>query len=158
MDPSTGGNDEDKCRRGSIEEFGKSSGCSCSAGWLWIIHWCISANFGQSLDPETVEALACREGVALATDLNLSKVQLACDSANVVRSIKSIALGSYGHAVREIQASSSCFESSVFVHEGRESNGDAHSLARSSVLFELHRQVWFFKPPEGINTRVTMNQ
>ena len=112
----------------------------------------------RGLDPETVEALACREGVALATDLNLSKVQLACDSANVVRSIKSIALGSYGHVVREIQASSSCFESFDFVHKGRESNGDAHSLARSSVSFELRRQVWFFEPPEGICTRVTMNQ
>ena len=112
----------------------------------------------RGLDPETVEALACREGVALATDLNLSKVQLACDSANVVRSIKSVALGSYGHVVREIQASSSCFESFDFVHEGRESNGDAHSLARSSVLFELRKQVWFFEPPEGICTRVTMNQ
>ncbi|KAK1697446.1 hypothetical protein QYE76_014143 [Lolium multiflorum] len=39
-------------------------------------------------DPETMEALACREGLALATDLNLQRLRLASDCANVVRAIK----------------------------------------------------------------------
>ncbi|KAK1608489.1 hypothetical protein QYE76_032162 [Lolium multiflorum] len=36
-------------------------------------------------DPETMEAVACREGLALASDLNLQRIRLASDCANVVR-------------------------------------------------------------------------
>lgn len=50
--------------------------------------------------PETLEALACREGLSLASDLLLHRVRLASDCANVVRSIHDEALGPYGHVVR----------------------------------------------------------
>jgi hypothetical protein len=40
------------------------------------------------MDPETMEALACREGLAFAIDLNLQRLCLASDCANAVRAIK----------------------------------------------------------------------
>ena len=63
-------------------------------------------------DPETMEAIACREGLALASDLGLQKLQLASDCANVVRSIRDNGLGQYGHIVQEINARAGAFVSS----------------------------------------------
>jgi hypothetical protein len=96
-------------------------------------------------DPETMEALACREGLSLAMDLNLQRFRLACDNKNVIRSLSGMGMGAYGHVVREIKA-----RASVFVHENRASNVDAHVLARSSIYAPLGRHVWFLEPTDGI--------
>jgi hypothetical protein len=40
------------------------------------------------IDPETMEAVACREGLALASDLMLQRFKLASDCESVVRSIR----------------------------------------------------------------------
>lgn len=80
-------------------------------------------------EPETVEALACREGLALASDLLLRKFRLASDNANVIRSIGESGMGAYGHVVREIKARTTEFQIVEFVHEKRESNVDAHCVA-----------------------------
>jgi hypothetical protein len=40
-----------------------------------------------SFDPETVEAIACKEGLALAADLMLQKLRLATECASVVRAL-----------------------------------------------------------------------
>jgi len=103
-------------------------------------------------DPETMEAIACREGLALASDLMFRKVRLASDNVSVVRSFKGD-----GKDVQEIKASSAAFESFDFVHEGRVSNVDDHCLARSCVNCELGRQVWLLSPPEGVCTSVHQN-
>ena len=39
-------------------------------------------------DVETAEAIACREGLALASGLTLQSIWLASDNANVIRSYK----------------------------------------------------------------------
>ncbi|KAJ1268178.1 hypothetical protein BS78_07G117000 [Paspalum vaginatum] len=52
-------------------------------------------------DPETMEALACREGLALANDLQLQRIRLASDCIN------------------EIKARMKSFTSVEVVHEGR---------------------------------------
>jgi hypothetical protein len=53
-------------------------------------------------DPETMEATACREGMALASDLNLQHIKLASECANDIRRIQSgDVLGHYGQIVRE---------------------------------------------------------
>ncbi|GJN02011.1 hypothetical protein PR202_ga19322 [Eleusine coracana subsp. coracana] len=93
-------------------------------------------------NPETVEAIACREGLALASDFAIERFRLACDNINVIRSIRGEGKGLYGHVVLEIQARAQGFESVDFVHEGRNSNGDAHSLARSSIYYDVGRLVW----------------
>ena len=59
--------------------------------------------------PETAEAMACREGLALAKDLALQKILIATDCANVVRSIQGHGTGPYGHITREIKAEMASF-------------------------------------------------
>ncbi|CAN6244690.1 unnamed protein product [Urochloa humidicola] len=109
-------------------------------------------------DPETMETLACREGLALASDLALNRVRLACDCANVIRSIKRDGKGPYGQIVQEIKARKEDFTAVDFVYEGRGFNMEAHRLARSSVYYELGRRVWFLTPPDGCNLISTTNQ
>ncbi|CAN6197568.1 unnamed protein product [Urochloa humidicola] len=111
------------------------------------------------MNPEIMEALACREGLALASDLALHRVRLTCDSANVVRSIRGDGKDAYGYVVHEIQAMKGDFTELDIVHEGRDSNVDAHKLARSSLYFEIGRRVLFLSPLEGIcNSIQTTNQ
>ncbi|TVU32166.1 hypothetical protein EJB05_23886, partial [Eragrostis curvula] len=91
-------------------------------------------------EPKTMEALAVREGPALATDLCLQSFRLASDNAN----------GVYGHIVQEIKATTRVFTKVEMVHEGRATNGDAHRLARGSIYEEVGRHVWLIYPPEGV--------
>nr|TKW32478.1 hypothetical protein SEVIR_2G170900v2 [Setaria viridis] len=65
-------------------------------------------------DTETAGALACREGLALASDLLIQKFWLVNDCAS-------------------INAGRGRFEVAEVVHESRRSNIDAHPLARSSI-------------------------
>jgi hypothetical protein len=102
-----------------------------------------------------MEALACREGLSLAMDLNLQRFRLACDNKNVIRSLSGMGMGAYGHVVREIKARASVFIHSEFVHENRASNVDAHVLARSSIYAPLGRHVWFIEQPDGICSTYT---
>jgi ribonuclease HI len=55
-------------------------------------------------DPETLEAMAVREGLALASDLALQSFRIAFDNAGVVRSISESAFGQYGQIIKEIKA------------------------------------------------------
>ena len=110
------------------------------------------------LEPNTVETIACKKGLALARDLVLRDFRLSCDNAEVIRSIREGTMGSYGHIVQEIRARSREFNFVDFVHEGRQSNFDAHVLARSSVYDELGRYVWFVSPPNGICIFMKLNK
>jgi len=47
-------------------------------------------------DPETLEILACREGLALASDLLISKARVASDCVNAVNSLQGEGMGQYG--------------------------------------------------------------
>lgn len=83
-------------------------------------------------EPEMLEAVACREGLALASVLYLQRIRLASDCNNVVRSFREDFL---------------TFE---VVHENRSTNVDAHRLARSSVYASLGRHVWFTDTSAGL--------
>jgi hypothetical protein len=41
-------------------------------------------------NPEVVETIACREDMALASDLVLQKIRVACDCINAVKSINAV--------------------------------------------------------------------
>jgi hypothetical protein len=56
----------------------------------------------------------------------------------------------YGYIVREILSRAREFGRTEFVHEYRESNEDAHILARSSVYSSVGRHVWFMASPDGV--------
>ena len=93
-----------------------------------------------------MEAVACRDSLALASDLLLQKIRVACDNITVVRNIRGKGFGSYGHVIQEIKTRGDSFTSVEFVHEGRMSNGDAHRLARGSLYETIGRHVWLMSP------------
>jgi hypothetical protein len=81
---------------------------------------------------------------------------LVSDCANVVKNTKGTAMGHYGQIVQEIKAAATCFQSIKFIHERRESNVDAHNLARSCLYKGLGRHVWFISAPMGIVTHTLL--
>ena len=106
-------------------------------------------------DPETAEVLACREGLALATDLLSRRVCIATDCATVVKNLEGPGMGCYSQVIRELKAGMATFDRAKIVHEGRASNVDAHRLARSSIYETEGRHVWFLFPPDGVCTSFT---
>ena len=70
----------------------------------------------------------------------------------VVKSIHGQGMGFYGHIVMEIKAGAARFLDAQFVHEGRNSNGDAHRRARSSIYEAVGRHVWLLAPPDRVCT------
>lgn len=105
--------------------------------------------FSGISDPETLEAMACREGLALASDLLLQRIMVASDCINAIRSIQEESMGQYGQITKEIRATSEQFLNVDFIHESQESNHDAHSLARSAIYDTLGRRVWLIDPPSS---------
>jgi len=101
-------------------------------------------------EPEIMEALALREGMALAKDLSLRQVRMARDCANAGRSMKGPTMGVYVQIIRELKEEVATFQLMEIVHEKRGANRDAHSLARSTLFMEVGRYVWFFDPPDGV--------
>lgn len=55
-------------------------------------------------DPTVLEAIACREGIALAEDLNLHSFVIACDSKQVVCDITNSSIGRYGPIISRIKS------------------------------------------------------
>ena len=101
-------------------------------------------------DPGTLEALACREAIALAQDLSLDRVVVSSDCLEVIRSMKSANLGRFSTILKEIKASTSGFSVVSFIHEKRELNREAHSLARGSTSLNVGRHIWLLETPDTI--------
>jgi ribonuclease HI len=108
----------------------------------------LTLNVGYS--PATLEAMACREALALAQDLNIQKICVASDCLEVIKNLTQPYDGRYVAVIREIKDTTTLFQSVVFKHEARASNGEAHRLARSSVSVSLGRRVWLLQPPEHL--------
>jgi ribonuclease HI len=85
-------------------------------------------------DPETMEVVACRECLALTSDLMLQHFKIVLDCDSVVRSIRGEGRGPYGQIVKEIKDQASVFESCIIVQEGRSSNRDAHFSQKFSLF------------------------
>jgi ribonuclease HI len=102
-------------------------------------------------DPEILEAMAVREGVNLAQDLNLPRIRLATDCLSVVKALKEVNLGSYSHIIQEIKANAASLEEVSFVNEHRSSNREAHNLARLVLSYSVGRYIWPVSPPEGVS-------
>ena len=68
-------------------------------------------------DPETVEAIACKEGLSLASDLMVQHFRLASDNVNVIRGMKEDEIAVHGHIIMEIKARAAFFSTADFVHE-----------------------------------------
>jgi hypothetical protein len=96
-------------------------------------------------DPATLEAVACREGLALAADLNLQKLQVSLDCLEVIKSIHVLTKSSYFSILREIDMRRLAFENVSFSHESRCSNTHAHNLVRFFVYLEHERRLWLLE-------------
>ncbi|OEL24828.1 hypothetical protein BAE44_0014153 [Dichanthelium oligosanthes] len=88
-------------------------------------------------DLETLEAMACKEGLALANNMLMRQFRLASDCANVAKGTKGEAMGPYGHIIQETKAGMADFQHTEFVHQRRESNIDAQNLAMSSLYNDI---------------------
>jgi hypothetical protein len=97
-------------------------------------------------DPSILESLACREALALAVDLGLSRFLVASDCKQVVSYIADGTLCKYGAVVAEIKAQARQFSECKFVFEGRVSNFEAHGLARHALCFDSGCHVWLGAP------------
>jgi hypothetical protein len=107
--------------------------------------------------PGCLEALACREGVALATDLNMGATMVASDCSEVVQGLRQGKnLGLFSHILQETEAMAKNHGGTSFCHEGRRFNVDAHKLARLATTLPVGRHVWFGTPPEGLNLPVNI--
>jgi ribonuclease HI len=101
-------------------------------------------------NPSVLEAMACREALALAQDLNLRRITVASDCLAVVQNLSRPFAGDYSAVLHEIKETSTLFERVLFRHENRASNTEAHRLARSVTTGNVGRQVWLLEPPDGL--------
>jgi ribonuclease HI len=101
-------------------------------------------------NPSVLEAMACREALALAQDLNLRRITVASDCLAVVQNLSRPFAGDYSAVLHEIKETSTLFERVLFRHENRASNTEAHRLARSVTTGNVGRQVWLLQPPYGL--------
>ena len=99
-------------------------------------------------DPETLEAIACREGLALAADLQLLRFLLSSDCLEVIKAMKNNYRPRYANVLREISSRKEAFVMAEFVHEGRASNVHAHDLSRSSLDLLHGRRLWLLESPD----------
>ncbi|XP_051221399.1 uncharacterized protein [Lolium perenne] len=101
--------------------------------------------------PEVLEALACSEAVALAEDMDLSKISVAVDCLNVIQELtRSEHKGQHCMIVKEILVRKTIFSQAMFSHERREANREAHCLAKFATSLEVGRHVWFSTLPSGV--------
>jgi ribonuclease HI len=108
-------------------------------------------------DPGTLEAIACREALALARDLALNHIHVASDCLEVISSLEGVNLGRFSAVLEEIKGTANDFVSAKFCHESRASNFEAHSLARSSVNLNSGRHVWLLQTPDPFCIPLVLN-
>ena len=106
--------------------------------------------------PGCLEALACREAMALAVDLLVGEVMIARDCLEVVQGLQTRNLGRFSHILREITYSASLRGGVSFSHERRCSNEEAHRLARFGTTPGVGRHVCLGYPPVGLNLPVNI--
>ena len=96
-------------------------------------------------DAATLEAIACREGFALAQDLLLTDFVIVSDSKQVVNDIKSASNGGYRAIISEIRNLLVGFDCNI-TFEGRASNSDVDRLVKFAHSLDRGRHLWFLEP------------
>lgn len=96
-------------------------------------------------DPTTLEAIACREALPLAEDLQLQRVIVASDARQVILDINNRSRGHYGAIISKIN-SYSCLFQCKFNYESRKVNVEAHKLAKFSLSLGLDAMCGLVNP------------
>jgi ribonuclease HI len=113
--------------------------------------------FKGVFDPPTLEALACREALALATDVAGRRLVIASDCKQVVLDIAERTGGQYAAIIQEINIQRLDFQEVSYTFEGRNSNKEAHSLARFALALDQGRHLWLLQPHDFMMIPVILN-
>ena len=90
----------------------------------------------------TLEAIAWREALALAEDLNIRYLVITSDCRQVIQDINTGTRGGYASIISEINHRATTFHC-MFTFESRSVNYEAHNLAKFALSRGLGRHVWF---------------
>jgi hypothetical protein len=93
-------------------------------------------------NPATLEAIACRETLALACGLSLNHVHVASDCLEVISSLEGENLKRFSSVLKKTKVTASDFTSVRFTHENRSWNVEAHGLSSGSAYLNTGRHVW----------------
>lgn len=74
----------------------------------------------------------------------------------MVEDILSKGGGCHGNIVKEIVATATELVSCSFIHEARQSNKEAHSLAKHALGLDAGRHLWLIQPPTFVSTSVNV--
>ena len=85
----------------------------------------------------------------------ITKNCVASDCLSVVNDIHTGTLGIIAPVVKEINNTATDFLSCSFIHKGRLSNKETHSLARHTLHLDEGRHVWFLNPSDTAIIHVT---
>ena len=88
----------------------------------------------------------------------LSHVIVASDCKGVVQDIKLGIGGMYAIIVKEIRETMELFQQCSFIFEGRETNQEAHSLAKHAFGLDSGRHVWLINPSDLNCIPMNINQ
>jgi hypothetical protein len=105
-------------------------------------------------DPETLEAIACCEALALAEDCCIRKMKVASDCLRVINNINEMPRSPYMMILQEIHERSIPFDFVSFVHEGKDCNREAHILVKLGCNLESSRHVWLVSPHVLLNGNI----
>ena len=98
-------------------------------------------------DPETLEAMACSEALALAEDCGIRSFVVALDCLNVVKNIREMPRCSYMMILQDTHQKSKSFSFVRFAREDRNFNREAHMLAKCACTLRSGRYIWLESPP-----------
>ena len=102
------------------------------------------------VDPATLEAQPCNEAITLTTNRHLSLICIATDYAEVVVNIANSAPCRYAMILSDINHQSQSFPDFMIIHEKREHNVEAHSLAKAASSLSIGCHVWLAVLPDII--------
>ena len=85
------------------------------------------------IDPLTLELLACRDGLSMACDMGLHRVEVQTDCQEIIRLWESPQKSSCYHLLKEIEVLSTFFQGFKLRFANRRCNTVAHRVARHSL-------------------------
>jgi ribonuclease HI len=103
---------------------------------------------------ETLEAMACVEALALAENCGIKNLTVTSNCLNVIKNIKETTRCPYMMMLQDLKVRSKCFDYVPFAHEGRESNREAHCLAKHACTLRPGHHVCLGSPPVYLNVNI----
>jgi ribonuclease HI len=104
--------------------------------------------------PNITKPMARVEALALAEDCGIKNLTVTSDCLNVIKNIKETTRCPYMMMLQDLKVKSKCFDFVWFAHEGRESNREAHCLAKHACALRPGCHVWLGSPSVLLNVNI----